>query len=226
MPRCGGQRGLRAARGWLGLEEQVSLEEAEGRIVRPSVWLLWPHDCVRRKEGRGEAEPEWPSGSTGKWLGTEYFQFSNGELGCRPDGGATESPDTDAKKEDWLAEKGRRQVSYRTGDLREPSIGVRRAVLKEGSGRGSPVPSADDGSRALRTGQEHRTVPVKTSISKALPGFPAPPRSTPSFSHLLGQKRPQEAPAAGPQWPAGPGAFRKRRPSSSAWTQGPPIPGG
>lgn len=94
--------------GW-ALKSNSALRKLRGRVVRPSVWLLWPHDCVRRKEGRGEAESEWPAGSTGKWLGTEYFQVSNG---CRPDGGATESPDMDAmEKEDWLAEEGRRQDS-------------------------------------------------------------------------------------------------------------------
>ena len=51
------------------------------------------------------------------------------------------------------------------------------------------MPSVDDGSRALRPGQEHRTLEVKTSIRTLLPGSPPPPRSAPSFSHLLGQKR-------------------------------------
>ena len=60
--------------GW-ALKSNSALRKLRGRVVRPSVWLLWPHDCVRRKEGRGEEK--------GKGKGRERAEQEGGELGRR-----------------------------------------------------------------------------------------------------------------------------------------------
>lgn len=63
----------------------------------------------------------------------------------------------------------------------------------------------------------------KASIRTLLPGSHPSQAHLPSLTFLA--KSACKAPAAGPQRPARPWAFGRRRPSSSAWTQGPPILG-
>lgn len=83
MLRCGGGRGLQAAQGCLGLEEQVSLEEAEGADSE-AIGLAAPASRLCEKEGRGEERPNLSGRQDPQGNGWEQstFKLEMGTLGA------------------------------------------------------------------------------------------------------------------------------------------------